>query len=354
MQQSSIPHVLFNELPAKYGKIGSITLNRPSALNAISAEMVVAISRKLHAWAEDDEIFAVIVQGAGERAFSAGGDLKELYYAGKENRELAMPFFREEYRLNEYINKYPKPYIPLLHGFTMGGGLGLSVHGSHVVVAETTKLAMPETRVGLYPDTGASHFLSRCPNHIGMYMGLTSNTIDYNDAIFCGLAEYIVPYNKFTDLVTALCATDLRDNAHLMVTRTIEQFKVAPGDSAIAAQAQQIETIFNKPSVEEIFAALEQDNNTWTAEQLATLQQRSPTSLKITHRSINTGANLDISECMEMEFNLTTRVLEGHDIYEGIRAVLIDKSHAPKWQPARIQDVSDADIAKMFELKCQL
>lgn len=354
MQQSTIPHVLFNELPAKFGKIGHVILNRPQSLNAISAEMVVDISHKLHSWADDPDILAVVVTGLGDRAFSAGGDLKELYYADRTKIEQATPFFRQEYRLNEYISKFPKPYIPLLHAVTMGGGLGISMHGTHIVAAENLKLAMPETKIGLYPDTGASYFLSHCPHYIGMYMGLTGNIIDINDAIFCGLVDQCVPFNRFTDLINALCNADLREDAHKVVNDVIDQFKVAPQPSKLKEQLTIIESCFNQASVEAIIAALQQQDSPWAKEQAAALNLRSPTSLKVTHREITLGANMDISACMEMEFNLTTRILQGHDVYEGIRAVLIDKTNDPKWQPARLQDVSDAEIAEMFELKCKL
>jgi enoyl-CoA hydratase len=354
MQPSTIPHVLFKELPAKHGRIGLIILNRPKALNALSAEIVVDMAHKLHQWAQDPEIYAVVVRGDGERAFSAGGDLKELYNAGREKREMATPFFRQEYRLNEFISRFPKPYIPLLHGITMGGGLGISLHGTHVVAAEDLKMAMPETGIGFYPDTGGSFFLSHAPHFIGKYMGLTGNAISVADAILAGLVDQQVPRDKFDALIQALCDEDLRSEAGHVVTRVIDKFKVTPGTSALQEQLKTLETCFSHKSVQAIMDSLDEQNTIWAAEQLSTLNKRSPTSLKVTHRAISLAVDMDIPQCMEMEFNLTTRILEGHDIYEGIRAVLIDKTHNPQWQPDCISDVSDAAVAEMFELKCKL
>lgn len=351
---STIPHILFTELPAKHGRIGQVLLNRPQSLNALSTEIVVDLNHKLHQWANDPEIFAVIIRGVGERAFCAGGDLKEFYFAGKEKHEMATPFFRQEYRLNEYISKYPKPYIPMLHGISMGGGLGISMHGTHIVAASDLKLAMPETAIGFYPDTGGSFFLSHVPHYIGMYLGLTGNSINVHDAIFCGLVDQYVPQKQFDALTAELCNSDFSTDANAAVTQAIEKFKVTPNQSELQQQLTTIERCFSKDSVADILTALESENTNWAQAILATLNKRSPTSLKVTHRLLTVAKDLDITACMELEFNLTKRMLQENDIYEGIRAVLIDKTHDPKWQPSRLQDVNDKAIADMFELTWQL
>jgi enoyl-CoA hydratase len=354
MQENEPSYILFNEIPTNSGQLGLITLNRPAALNALSAQMVVELSDKLHTWAKQTAIQAVIVQSSNERAFSAGGDIKQLYQAGASNYAQGMPFFRYEYQLNKFIHNYPKPYIALINGVTMGGGLGLSVHGSHVIAAENLKLAMPETGIGLYPDVGASYFLSRCPHYLGMYLGLTGSIIGVADAILCGLVQFYVPFVKFSDLLQAIAAKDLSQDAENTIRQTVVQFAQKPEASSLQAFIPQIEKCFSGSSVDAIIAALQRDGSVWALEQVQILHSKSPTSLKVTHRAISLGAKLSIDECMDMEFNLTQHLIQGHDIYEGIRAALIDKTHDPKWQPARLENVSNATIDELFKLTCKL
>lgn len=349
MHEQLDTQVTFNEVPAKSGLLGIITLNRPEALNALTAYMVEAITAKLNAWAIDNNIHAVIIMGAGDKAFCAGGDLKQWYVAGAVNYEQAIPFFRYEYNLTKIIYHYPKPYIALLNGFAMGGGLGVSIHGSHVIASETLKLAMPENGIGLYPDVGASYFLSRCPKHIGMYMGLTGAIINTADAIYAGLVGNCIPKAKFGEFINAVCAHNISELQHI-----INNFNINTGPSQLIEHLPIIETCFNKNSVEEIISALEKNNSAWALEQVKILNTKSPTSLKVAFKSITLGANMTMEQCMAMEFNLSLQFLQGQDLYEGIRAVIIDKTHDAKWQPATLAAVSTAMLDELFRLKCKL
>lgn len=354
MLTNNFTQVIFTELPTKTGKLGIATLNRPEALNAISFDMVIALSEKYHAWADDPAIQAVLIQSASPRAFCAGGDLKQLYTLGRAEYEQSVPFFWHEYHLNKFIHMYPKPYIALIDGITMGGGLGISVHGSHVVAGENLIMAMPETGIGLYPDTGASFFLSHAPNNIGMYMGLTGNTISVADAILADLVQTHAPSKKFALIIQDLCAQDLSTDVESTIKQVLSKYQTDPGASKLQTHLSSIKHCFNQNSVSEVLAALRQENSIWAQEQIAIIEKRSPTSLKITHKELTLAVNMDIASCIEMELNLTAKVLQGHDIYEGIRAVVIDKTHDPKWQPARLQDVSDELIDEIFNHKWKL
>lgn len=351
MHNFSTTPALFSELPAKNGKLGIVTLNRPEALNAISMQMVVDLSAKLHSWADDPEIKAVVIRGNGERAFSAGGDLKQLYASGQENFLQAVPFFKHEYLLNKFIHLYPKPYVSLIHGITMGGGLGLSIHGSHVAATPDLKMAMPECGIGLYPDTGASFLLSHCPNYTGMYMGLTGNIISAADAIYCGLVNNCVASDKFDALIDGICNLDLSDAPEHKIAELMSTFNLELPVGDLEQHIQTIKSCFSHSSVENILSALQQSPDPWAQQQAQVLLTRSPTSLKITHQELTLASTMDIAACMQMEFNLTSEILQGHDIYEGIRAAVIDKTRDPKWLPASLSDVSGSSIQEMFRLK---
>ncbi len=354
MQQTTESLVIFTEIPANNGLLGIITLNRPNALNAISVQMVIDISDQLYAWAKHPDINAVIIQSSSERAFSAGGDLRQMYAASSVDITQYAPFFRHEYKLNQLIHNYPKPYIALLDGIAMGGGLGLSVHGSHVVAAENLKLAMPEVGIGLYPDVGASFFLAHCPNFTGMYLGLTGSIINVHDAIYIGLVNNFVPRNNFPALINKLSQQDLRINPIASINKIIAEFSLPSTNSQLATHIDIIKSCFSQPDVKQIINALNTNASTWALAQVAIMQTKSPTSLKVTHKAMTLGAKQDITACLEMELNLSLQLIQRHDIYEGIRATLIDKTHDPKWQPATLDAVPHSLIAEMFEIKCKL
>lgn len=346
--------ILFTEHLAKSGKLAVITLNRPQVLNALSDQMFTALYEQLQRWAIDPSIGAVVIRGAGTKAFCAGGDLKQVYYNGAANYQKLIPIFKAEYRLNILINEYPKPYIAFLHGIAMGGGLGISLHGTRVIANETLQLAMPETGIGFFPDVGASKFLSKCPYNLGLYLGLTGNIINISDALYCKLVHAYVPENKWQLLFNELLTLDLIENTIENIDRVINNYKKHPDIAPLKEHRDTIEECFSQDSVINIIKYLKAKNTPWTIEQVAILQKRAPTSLKVTLKQLQLGKHLTLPECMEMEFNLALEFFQQKDVYEGIRAVLIDKTYDPKWNPATLTQVSDALVDNMFEIKCKL
>lgn len=349
MNTQANKHVLFEELPAKRNKIGKVILNRPEALNALSPEMIIELDHKLRIWAHDPNISAVIITSASEKAFCAGGDIKHLYTIGAQAYIEAMPFFRYEYKLDGFISTYPKPYISLINNIAMGGGLGISVNGSVVIAASNLKLAMPETGIGLYPDTGATHFLSKCPHNLGMYLGLTGRIIDVADAMYCGLVDYHIPEDKFAQLIEGLCAYEVADYKNLF-----QKFTIDPGPSKLAQHINTIKQCFAHNSVAEIIRDLDSRNDPWSRECATHLLTRSPSSLMITHKAFNMAKNMTLHEALAMEFNLTLKIIQTHDFYEGVRAVLIDKDKKPKWSPATLSAVTKQKIDQFFDMHWQL
>jgi enoyl-CoA hydratase len=311
--------------------VARVVLNRPDALNALTLEMCLALDAKLRAWQDDPAIESVLVRGQGSRAFCAGGDIRRLY--DERDGDYPRRFYRAEYRLNARLHRFAKPYIAFLDGIVMGGGVGVSVHGSHRIATENTMFAMPETGIGLFPDVGGSYFLSRCPGALGMYIGLTGARLGAADAIYCGIAQYFVPSAKWE----ALSGAD-----------SIAAVAQATEPPKLTAHRTVIDRCFGKGSVEEILSALAAEPDPFAAETLATLKTKSPTSLKIAHRQINAGRNLGFDDCMRMEWRMVNRVIAGHDFYEGTRAAIIDKDRKPRWRPARREDVTEAEVARYF------
>jgi enoyl-CoA hydratase len=322
------------------GHAGVITLNRPGALNAVTLNMVERLSAQLEKWAGDDAVAHVIIKGRG-RAFSAGGDIVQLYDWGRAKDPKFLEFYRKEYPLNIAIKNFPKPYIALIDGIVMGGGVGVSFNGSHRIVTENLTFAMPETGIGLFPDVGGSWFLPRCPGAIGMYLGLTGARVKADDAIYCKLATHIVRSEKLADLEFALCQST-------NVDETIEKFAQKPGQVPLEAQKSLINRHFRKTGVSDILASLGDDGSQWAAKTLATLRQKSPSSLLITHRQLLEGAVLSFEQAMRMEFRIVSRIAAANDFFEGTRAVVIDKDMKPQWQPARLEDLDKAQIDAYF------
>ncbi len=322
------------------GALGLVTLNRPKALNALTLDMVRALTLQLKAWAKDEHVHAVAIRGAGERALCAGGDIRALYDSGKAGTAYASAFWGEEYRLNTLIKEYPKPYVALMHGIVMGGGVGVALHGSHRVACETTTFAMPETGIGLFPDVGGTYFLSRLTGRIGLYLGLTGARLKAADLRHLGLATHVAPFAGYDAIVEAL--------AHEGPERALRAYAEAPAGAPIEAVAGQIDAHFGGESVEEILASLDADPGEWAKANAATIRTKSPTSLKIAFRQILAGRHLSFRECMALEFRITERVQKGHDFYEGVRATILDKDGAPRWEPARLEDVKPWMIDDYF------
>ena len=328
------------------GNIAIVTLNRPKALNALTHDMCVALKARLDAWAMDAAVHAVVIRGAGEKAFCAGGDIRKLYEEGRAGSDYPARFYGDEYRLNAAIHHFPKPYIALIDGFVMGGGVGVSVHGSHRVVGENVKFAMPETGIGLFPDVGGSYFLPRLPHRLGMYLGLTGARFGADDCLYAGLADAIVPAERFDELIDALAANPLQ-SGHA-VSAIVASFAREGAKAPIADHEKVIEDCFSLGSVEGIIEAL-QAGNDWAQKQAEIILSKSPTSLKLTFRQIREGAGLDFDDCMRMEWRMVCHVMRGHDFYEGTRAVVIDRDNAPKWCPASLEEVDDAEIDRYFQ-----
>ncbi len=335
---------------SQHGGIGHILINRPKSLNAINFDMVQCIADALRQWAGDSGIGAVMIEGAGERAFCAGGDVVAVSRAAKENSDLSRTFFQAEYRLNTAIHRYAKPYIAFIDGITMGGGVGLSVHGSHRIVTENTLFAMPETGIGLFPDVGGSHFLSRCPGETGIYLGLTGARLKAADMIALGLADHFMPSSARDAFIAALGAADLTcGDADRQINDIVDGFAESAGAPPLDEHRDAIDRIFAGSDMAAIMARLEREDTDFARTTLAHLETKSPTMLKVALAQLRRGARQDFDANMKMEYRLVRHALRpGADFHEGVRALLIDKDKSPKWVPARLAEVTEDIVADFF------
>ncbi|XP_053554590.1 3-hydroxyisobutyryl-CoA hydrolase, mitochondrial [Bombina bombina] len=338
-------------LLTKTGCAGVITLNRPKALNALNLGMIKQIYPQLKLWEEDPETFLVIIKGAGDKAFCAGGDIRAVTEAGKAGESLAQDFFREEYILNNAIGTYKKPYVALIDGITMGGGVGLSVHGDFRVSSEKTLFAMPETGIGLFPDVGGGYFLPRLPGKIGLYIALTGYRLKGRDVQKAGIATHFVNTDKIASLendLTSLKCPSKDDIASVLDTYQKKSDDGVDKPFVLAEHLDKINSLFDTNSVEEICEKLKQDGSSFATQQLKTLAQMSPTSLKITFRQLREGSSMTLQEVLTMEYRLSQACMRGHDFYEGVRAVLIDRDQNKQWKPAVLEEVTDEYIDSCF------
>jgi enoyl-CoA hydratase len=335
---SAEPEILFE----RRGCAGFVTLNRPQAMNAATDNMVRQLAKQLDLWENDSAIDRVVVKAAGDRAFCAGGDLRVLYEnheAGKLQRSI--DFWRAEYTLNHRIKHYPKPYIALIDGIVMGGGVGLSLHGTHRVAGDKYSFAYPEVGIGFFPDVGATHALPRLPGKIGMWIGLTGWRCNADDGVYCGLATHRVASAQFAELESALTTDE-------SVGEILKTFSKPREKGKLEEAHPLIDRIFALPSVEEILGALDGEMNEFASQLARAMRQKSPTSLKIAFEQVQRGAKLDFAEAMQTEFRIVNRVAREPDFYEGIRAVVIDKDNAPKWNPASLEAVAEDKVASYF------
>jgi len=319
------------------GRLGLITLNRPKALNALTHDMLLRLERQLDLWRDDDAVAMVAIQGAGDRAFCAGGDIRALYDGGRPGGERGrsnFQFYADEYRINTRIKRYPKPYVALMDGIVMGGGVGVSIHGSLRIATERTVFAMPETGIGLFPDVGGTYFLPRLPGQTGMWLGLTGSRLKGAEAVAGGVCDLLVESAGLESLIEALARGVLPK---------------APDDRAPLADQNRIDAQFVGDSVEAILSALEADGSDWSTKQHATLLTKSPTCTRIAFRQIREGATLEFEDCMRLEYRLARFCMMQPDFYEGVRAVIIDKDNAPQWSPATLAEAGDAHVAPAFE-----
>ncbi|HEX3349418.1 MAG TPA: enoyl-CoA hydratase/isomerase family protein [Acetobacteraceae bacterium] len=321
------------------GRIGAILMNRPHALNALDLPVIRAITAALAEWRDDPHVHAVVIEGAGDRAFCAGGDIRAIRsHALAGDTEAVEAFFAEEYELNAMIAEYPQPYVALIDGICMGGGIGVSVHGTYRVATEGALFAMPEAAIGMFPDIGATYVLPRLPDSLGVYLGLTGARLAGADAVHAGLATHFVPRESLASLRADLARDGLA--AIGRYTSSLPAFSLETNRYAI-------EQSFGAPSVARILAALE-DQGEWGRETLKVLRAVSPAAALWSFGIIRAGADRTLRQCLAAELRLTRQVTRHSDFAEGVRAMVVDKDRHPKWSDARIEDVDPAAIAAML------
>jgi enoyl-CoA hydratase len=335
------------------GAAGVIVLNRRKALNALTLEMTRGIVAALDAFAADPAVSLILLEGAGERGLCAGGDIRGLYESARAGGDLGKIFWREEYILNARIAAYPKPYVAFMDGIVMGGGVGLSAHGSHRVVTDRTRLGMPEVGVGFFPDVGGTWLLSRARGELGAYFGLTGTAMTGADAVYAGFADAVVGTAQWPALREALTRAPGKASA-ADVRAIIDRFATRNAVAPIAAHQAQIDALFGYDSIEWITAALAHETSAWARETLQTLTANSPTGLKLTLKLLRLArASTSLEQCLAREYRAALEIFVNHDFPEGIRAAVIDKDRKPHWSPARIEDVTQEIIARYFEPRGQ-
>ncbi|MFJ1646085.1 enoyl-CoA hydratase/isomerase family protein [Streptomyces sp. NPDC088258] len=336
-------------LLARAGGTARITLNRPRALNALNPAMVAAVDQALTEWERDDGVTAVVLTGAGERGLCAGGDIRMIHEearAGGDGRATAA-FWRAEYRLNARIARYPKPYVALMDGIVMGGGVGVSAHGDIRIVTERSAVAMPETGIGLVPDVGGTHLLSRAPGELGTHLALTGRAVGAADAILCGLADHFVPSARLPGLTAALAGPEVRDAD--AVRETVRRHATEAPAGTLGEDRGWIDACYAADSVEEIVERLLGSGRQPARDTAGILATRSPTALKATLAALRRSRGLaTLEEALDQEYRSSCAALTFPDLVEGIRAQVIDKDRAPRWSPKELTEVTDADVARFF------
>ena len=345
-------------LLGREGGLATVTINRPQALNALTLANYRRLDPALQQWAEDSAVHAVLIRGAGGRAFCVGGDVRAIYESGRGiagDPELPRIFFAEEYRLIRHIHRFPKPYVALIDGITMGGGAGVSVNGAFRVATERTLFAMPETAIGLFPDVGATRFLNRCPGRIGRYLGLSGARLRMADTLYCGFATHAVAQQRVEELVAALAGIAWQEGRERdQAAAALAAFAVDPGPPPLAALRPAIDRCFAGDTVETILDGLAEEAASggtdagWAAETSAGLLTKSPTSLKLTLRQLAVGRDFDLEEALALEYRLTQHAMAAHDFFEGVRAMLIDRDQRPQWRPSRLAEVTETMIDEYF------
>lgn len=324
------------------GAAGRITLNRPKALNALNHPMVRAIAAALSEWRNDDRVKHIVIEGEGERAFCAGGDIRAVYEMIPAAPEAARQFWREEYQLNAMIARYPKPYVAIMDGFCLGGGVGLSAHGSHRIVTERSVVGMPETAIGFTPDVGGSLLLARAPGHAGEYMAATAFRMTAADAIYAGFADTLISGADRTRLVALLCEGRSADDA-------VGAVAVYSGLSDLAARQARIDRAFGAATIQEAIRRLEELAEPWEQETLKRIAAHSPTALAAAHVSVRQARDFTaVEQALDHEYRYAYRAVDLHDFREGVRALIVDKDGLPKWRPARLTDISLQDAEALF------
>ncbi len=334
--------------------VGWIMLNRPEKLNTFSNHMIEKLYSQLLIWKDDPNIAIIVLEGAGDKAFSAGGDVRQLYDLKDSNIvEYAIEAFTREYRMDMTLHLYPKPILVYMDGYVMGGGVGVSVAGSHRIVTEKTKWAMPETSIGLYPDVGASYFMNKMPGHIGRYLALTSKSINAAEALYTGVADYYIESSRWSELRQAIenkiwNIGSVSEELHDIIA---EYSEIPAVDCKIQELEEEINRHFSTESVEEIIEYLQgtaAKGSEWAEKTVNTILSKSPTSLKVTLKQLVNGKKKSLKECFMMELNMSINFMKCHDFFEGVRAVLVDKDRAPRWYPAKLEEVKEEAVDSFF------
>ncbi|MFD3414951.1 enoyl-CoA hydratase/isomerase family protein [Streptomyces cyaneofuscatus] len=322
-----------------------ITLNRPRAINALTHTMVRLLDEALARAEQDEAVTSVVLAGAGERGLCAGGDIRALHDDTRAGGRASLDFWRDEYRLNARIARFPKPYVALMDGIVMGGGIGVSAHGSLRIVTERTRAAMPETGIGFVPDVGGTHLLAAAPGELGTHLALTGRSVGAADALLCGLADHHLPRRRLPELIEDLASAASADE----VTRTVQGFAEAPPAGELAAQRDWIDACYAADTVEEIVRRLRACSAPAAADVAAELTGRSPLALKVTLAAVRRAARLGSLEAvLDQEFRVSGRIREEPDFVEGVRARIIDKDGSPQWKPATLAEVDDRTVARCF------
>ncbi len=324
------------------GGAGLITLNRPKAINSLNQNMVDALSAVLTRWEADDAVRAVVLAGAGDRGLCAGGDVVAVYHSARKDGVEVRKFWRDEYLLDGQIGRYPKPYVSLMDGIVMGGGVGVSAHGSVRVVTETSKMAMPEVGIGFVPDVGGAFLLSRAPGALGLYAALTGAPFSGSDSIAMGFADHYVPHDKLDEFTAAIVADG--------VESALAAHAIEPPPSDLAAQRHWIDECFAGDTVQDIMAAL-RGHRTGPANDAADLiATRSPIAVSVALEAVRRAAKMEtLEDVLVQDYRVSSASARSHDLVEGIRAQIIDKDRNPKWSPATLAEISAADVEAYFE-----
>ena len=344
--------IIFEVIPGAGGDIGKIILDRPQSLHALDLTMCVALHKKLMQWSMHSAIKAVIITSTGEKAFCAGGDVRAIYDLIKAGHyEQAEKFFQQEYAMNQAIFNFPKPYIAFLNGVTMGGGVGISIHGSYSVATERLVWAMPETKIGFFPDVGVGYHLARLPGAVGNYLALTGARLSAGEAYQLGIVQAVIPSSQLAKLEQTFIETDFKSTDFQVVTEIIAHFHEAPDSSSSPLQINldRIDQFFSHASVEDMVQQLGQDQDSWSQETRAILAAVSPLSLKITNEHLRHCVNYNFEQVMQENFTLVKHFLRDHDFMEGVRAGMIDKDNRPHWRPDHLAAVSSTLVQHYFD-----
>ena len=341
--------ILFDEREGRSGKIGVITLNRSKVLNALSFAMLEQLLEKMTVWQSDPVVKAVVIKSSSSRAFCAGGDIRDIYRERVDVSTKPHPFFHLEYRFNQFLYHFNKPYIALCDGITMGGGVGVSIHGSHRVATPNMVWSMPETKIGFFPDVGVSFYLAKCPDYVGYYLALSGRSIDAVAAKQLGLVDVVVASDRLASLEDDLVNMEWPEDAIGAVSNLLCSYELSQeAECGIQEYFPVISRCFSLESLNAIFDALEFEGSDWAMSLREEMLQRSPISLSVAYHQLNRVLGMSLDEVMQQDAMLARHFLQGHDFFEGTRALIVDKDNAPTWKPGSIGGVTEGMVKAYF------